>query len=225
FCVVRSLPIYLVYIYVNLQFFLIPLFLLYQSPGYIIQTKQLCCLWCRSGPITVEVNTPKTGYASGEALDIKADIENLSNANITLVVCKIMQKVTYHSEYPHPHSREVETPVCSGRFDGVPAHSVKAYDEKLQIPNGIIANFNNCSLFNVEHYFKIKLYIDGCHMDSRARMPITLGNIPIKTLEEPAVPLVSIFDGLGTPYPYETEEQSSTLETGVYSTNQYGWLP
>ncbi|GJQ78381.1 hypothetical protein Trydic_g22207 [Trypoxylus dichotomus] len=194
-----------------------------KNPGHVMQAKHLCCLWCRSGPITVEVNIPKTGFANGEAIHIRADVENLSNVNITMVECKVTQRVTYHSEYPRSHIKEVETPLCNKRLDGVPAHSVKAYDEKLKIPDEPVVNFTNCSLFNVEHNFKIKLYIDGCHTDSRAKMPITLGSIPIKFEESLSV---SIFDGLGTPYPYETEQQSSTLsQTGIYSPDQYGWAP
>lgn len=55
------------------------------------ESKQLCCWWCRTGPITVEVHIPKTGYASGEVMHIKADVENLSNANITMFECKVKQ--------------------------------------------------------------------------------------------------------------------------------------
>ncbi|KAK9695267.1 Arrestin (or S-antigen), C-terminal domain [Popillia japonica] len=154
-----------------------------------------------------------------------ADIENKSNADIRLVECKIDQKITYYSDYPARHSKELASPLCSKRLPRIAAHSIQSIDEQIEVPKMPVVNFTNCHLFEVRQSLNIKIYIEGCHRNLTANIPITLGNFPIRSENYSEIP-VPIMASLGTPYPYEMEQVSNVNESGpIYSAqcNQYGW--
>lgn len=54
---------------------------------------------------------------------------------------------------------------------------------------------------------------------------MVLGSIPIKQ-SQPTAPPVSILAGLGTPYPFETEQNPTVAETDAsyLFNNDYGWM-
>jgi len=46
------------------------------------KSKRLCCLCCKSGPISAYVQIPRTGYAVGQVINISGEVDN--KANLTL---------------------------------------------------------------------------------------------------------------------------------------------
>lgn len=45
--------------------------------------KTFCCCWCKSGPLSVIVGIPVTGYVSGQEIPISAECDNNSNVAVT----------------------------------------------------------------------------------------------------------------------------------------------
>ncbi|KAE8741271.1 hypothetical protein FOCC_FOCC013193 [Frankliniella occidentalis] len=46
------------------------------------QSKHFCCLWCKSGPLTMSVRVPHGGYVPGQTILLQIQIDNASTTNV-----------------------------------------------------------------------------------------------------------------------------------------------
>ena len=57
--------------------------------------KRLCCLCCKSGPISAVIATNRSGYVPGEMIGFNAEVENLSNREMNKSTLKLVEIVKY----------------------------------------------------------------------------------------------------------------------------------
>ena len=48
----------------------------------MVHSKNFCCLWCRSGPLSALLKVEQTGFVPGETIKITADVDNKSNVKV-----------------------------------------------------------------------------------------------------------------------------------------------
>ena len=60
---------------VDVFFFIVSVFTP-QTPGHAQDSKTLCCLCCKSGPIEADFHIEKMGFVPGEYLNFNANVEN-----------------------------------------------------------------------------------------------------------------------------------------------------
>jgi hypothetical protein len=51
----------------------------FQNGAEATDSKNLCCLCCKSGPITGTIKVNRIGYVPGESVYFEASMQNLSN--------------------------------------------------------------------------------------------------------------------------------------------------
>ncbi|KRT84812.1 hypothetical protein AMK59_693 [Oryctes borbonicus] len=172
-----------------------------EKPDHRKAHKNLCCFGCHTGAINLEMHLEKTGYAYGEGIPIKLDLENGSSSKITEVKCKLKEIITYHSQYPRHQVKDEEMLLCEKQLRGVAEQSAEVYEEILTIPDKNGLNFDNCRYLEVQYVLQIFVNISGCHSNMEIQIPLTLFVTPVN-LNQPNQ-YANIFEGLGTSYPYE----------------------
>lgn len=55
----------------------------------------MCCFWCKSGPISITITVPHSGFAPGESVYCPAYIQNLSNINVKGIDLDLIQVSKY----------------------------------------------------------------------------------------------------------------------------------
>lgn len=63
-------------------------------------SKTICCWICRSGPVSINVNTDRRGYCPGESIGLSALFENNGNRTI-LPTASLYQIQTYIASGKH----------------------------------------------------------------------------------------------------------------------------
>ena len=54
--------------------------------GHSRDHKRLCCLCCKSGPISAVITSNRAGYVPGEMIGFNAEVDNLSNRNMKVAI-------------------------------------------------------------------------------------------------------------------------------------------
>ena len=70
---------------------------LFQNPVGTKDHKSLCCLCCKSGPISVTMILNRSGFVPGEKLIINAEIDNKSNKTMDGSQILLQQTTTFEA--------------------------------------------------------------------------------------------------------------------------------
>ncbi|KAI1900411.1 hypothetical protein AGOR_G00049670 [Albula goreensis] len=140
-------------------------------------SKNLCCLCCASGPISMNVRLERKGYVPGEMIKILAEFENSSSRTLvpkaTLVqtqTCYTINRVSRTSSYKEIakiDGRPV-TPYTSGVWG----------DQMLQIPIHTPLTVSNCQILEVEYSLLMSLHIPRGH-NLEVIFPLVICSIPV----------------------------------------------
>lgn len=69
--------------------FHIKIWFIFQSPIHIQLEKTFCCCWCKSGPLTLDVRLPVSGYCCGQTIPLDVNCENTSGVEVDDIVIKL----------------------------------------------------------------------------------------------------------------------------------------
>ena len=100
----------------------------YEKPNYVIRQRNLCCLCCRTGPITVHLQIPRLGFAPGDKLPFQLMISNSSSRRITSEI-SLVRHVVYkansreksyrYKQYKDEEREEIATRSRTSSFDKI----------------------------------------------------------------------------------------------------------
>ena len=85
-----------------------------QAPGHSTDHKRLCCLCCKSGPITAAIHSNRTGYVPGEMIGFNAEVDNLSNRNMDGSYLNLVEVVTFRATRKSRTERRVVAEIRRG---------------------------------------------------------------------------------------------------------------
>ena len=76
-------------------------FSFFQSPILMKDHKSLCCLCCKSGPISVTMSLDRSAFVPGEKLTINAEVDNKSNKTMSKSVVQLLQNTVFRADDGH----------------------------------------------------------------------------------------------------------------------------
>ena len=171
--------------------------------------KTVCCLCCASGPISLTVALPKTGFLIGESFQLQASLENGSSRQVK-ITASITQSVMYYAQ--GHHSRSGKT-VVSIESDEIDAQATKDWNPTIQIPTtGVdIVHEGSSSNIKVAYTLIVACDIPGA-IDLSTSFPLQLGNCSDQqqntavaayppVLQQPGPPQLP-YPPAGAAYPY-----------------------
>ena len=63
--------------------------------------KSLCCLCCKSGPISATMSLDRSGFVPGEKLTLNAEVDNKSNKTMSKSVVQLLQNTKFRASDGH----------------------------------------------------------------------------------------------------------------------------
>lgn len=137
-----------------------------------------CCL-CGSGPLTVDIKLPYTGYCPGQKMPIELTCENKSNIEIQKVNFFLNKQVTLHSQQPKS-DYEFPSDVVSDVSRGpVPCDATRRWTVDLDVPSLDPSNLLNCKLIDIFYKLEVEVVLGGCNDNLTDDTDIIIGTIPI----------------------------------------------
>lgn len=174
--------------------------------------KNICCCWCKSGPITFDISLPLRGYCPGQQVNIGAYVQNMSNVSAENVKFKIYKDTEFISHYPSTHHKHEEHVIAECEDGGIGAHGEKSWTSVLSIPTN--ANYPNlipCNIINISYRLKGKVILPCPHTNLDVEFPCVIGTVPLTgvvdtTLGPPntetSLPSYNLISGIQPPMPY-----------------------
>ncbi|KAG5841066.1 hypothetical protein ANANG_G00195630 [Anguilla anguilla] len=139
--------------------------------------KELCCLCCTSGPISMNCRLDRKGYVQGEMIQIIAEFENASSR--TLVPrATLVQTQTFYT-YSRLSKRCVPKNLVKVEGTPVMPHRSGVWgNQMLQIPANIPLTISNCQILEVDYFLMVSLCIpNGTNLS--VIFPLIMCSIPV----------------------------------------------
>ena len=191
------------------------------SPAQYEDEKTICCLFCASPPISLNVNVPRTGFCIGEGIPLTASLGNGSGRAVTLRAT-VSQIVTFHAQGRTRTSshrlNSFQSPPVQGHttFQWAPA-------ERLAIPSAI-PTIANCGIISLHYTLLIEAVIPWA-INAAINIPITLGNVPPQSLagqqplpppQYPSIPTNAFIPYNPNPNPPQGQASLKAPSPGAY---------
>jgi len=141
--------------------------------------KTFCCCCCRSGPLTVVVALPFTGFVPGQPIPFTVEIDNASNVEIDKVAFAVKKMIKWTAHTPRHSTKDDTVEVVKLEIEGVPAGGSKSWNQTLPLPEMPFHNLNGCSIINLTYKFQVTAKVSGIHKDLNLSIPIMLGSVPL----------------------------------------------
>merc|ERR1711971_1220350 len=150
-----------------------------KEEGHSRKHKRLCCLCCKSGPITAEITSNRAGYVPGEMIGFNAEVENLSNRMMEGSFLNLVEIVEYRAAGDIRTAKRVVTKVERGEI--LPGNSDCWEGVSIRVPALPPTNLGgNCSIIDVQ--YRLEFHVDPCGwaFDLVVKIPIIIGTIPLQ---------------------------------------------
>jgi hypothetical protein len=156
-----------------------------RKPHRLEMEKSFCCFCCASGPLSVVVSLPVTGYVSGQTIPLLADIDNGSNVDIVKMKFIFIKSTAYHTQSPRLTKRDeqVIAELGVGPFN---RHETRNVKQSLDIPPLPPSNLDNCGIIDLVYELRVICEVSGFHTNLSGIIPITLGTVPLLDYQPPA---------------------------------------
>lgn len=136
-----------------------------------------CCLFCRSGPMSLVLRIDRSGFVPGENIIINAECSNMTNVKIDYTKAVVHQTITYHAEgrKKKDHRKVAELK----RLEIPPGEDDNWSNVEMLIPALPTSHLQFCNLIDIDYELKFEMSPSGCHMDLEHTAPVKIGSIPL----------------------------------------------
>ena len=158
------------------------------EPKTLQVQKTLCCLCCKSGPISITALIPRKGFCIGvDVIPFEVDIENGSNRQVRYLQAELVKKVVYTA---HGHHHYEFTTINFVNSDSIqPGRSLSWKPSPLAIPAATQPTISNCRIIQLGYVLRVQSVISGA-INPHVDFDLCLGNVPLNSTGQqlPAAP-------------------------------------
>lgn len=117
--------------------------------------KSFCCFCCKSGPMTVIVHLPVTGYVSGQTIPITVECDNASNVKVNVIKFNLRKVLAFYTNQPRRETKRDKIRVTEVEVGPVEANSSNTWQPQLVIPPLPPSNLVNCGIIDLDYEMKV----------------------------------------------------------------------
>ncbi|XP_062606087.1 arrestin domain-containing protein 3-like [Saccostrea cucullata] len=150
--------------------------------GEAMDSKFLCCLCCKSGPVAGTLKINRTGYVPGEAIYFEGSVQN-STTRVCNMYAELQMVTTYHAS-KDKSLVEIKSINRIEHDDVPPGQSDVWSGDKFVIPPLAPSYLKDCDLINVKYFVKLIIDPSGPALDLHLPVEIIIGTIPLKSAGE-----------------------------------------
>ncbi|KAJ8285482.1 hypothetical protein GJAV_G00027300 [Gymnothorax javanicus] len=147
------------------------------APLSASNSKELCCLCCASGPISMTVRLERKGYVPGEMIQIIADFDNATSRTL-VPKAALVQTQTFYTLSRSSH-RIVPKELVKVEGRCVNPHSTGVWGQQmLQIPANVPLTISNCQILELQYSLLVSLSIPNA-TNLSVVFPLVICSIPV----------------------------------------------
>ena len=146
------------------------------EPADAVTEKFLCCLCCRSGPISLRCQINKQAFYIGEPIIFSVELDNkATDRELRKVEATLSKEVmmisssSWKGRHNFPESSVLLTQSVQ------PGAEESWHNVRFNIPTNIVPTFENCKCIHVTYAFVVEVDIPNA-IDTKVVLPITIAN-------------------------------------------------
>lgn len=144
-------------------------------PERLEAQKTLGCCCCATGPITMNVSVPKTGFCLNDTFTLHISVENASSRQVT-ASASICQLVLYKAR---GHQRSSKKTLASYESDPIEGRASREWNPTIQIPVTELIHEGSCDNIEVQYTLVVATEIPQA-LDISRSIPIKLANCSVQ---------------------------------------------
>ena len=150
-----------------------------KQPQHTSDHKNFCCFCCKSGPLSVDLHTDRTGYVSGENIVFSAEVDNKSNKEMQHTNVRLVESVTFQAEGRHKTTSRTVAEQHRGRVG--PGDSDIWDRVPVRVPPLPPSNLGgSCGIIQLQYALHFSVHPEGMGFALKVEVPITIGSIPLQ---------------------------------------------
>ncbi|XP_061172553.1 arrestin domain-containing protein 3-like [Saccostrea echinata] len=141
-------------------------------------SKNLCCLCCKSGPIVGTLKVNRIGYVPGESIYFEASAQNMTgrecgmSANLEMIT-------TFHATRKSRQDRKVINTIQYQNLN--PGDSTVWSGDRFIIPPLPPSYLVNCNIIDIRYIIKLVIDPSGPAFDLNVPIEIIIGTVPLQS--------------------------------------------
>ncbi|XP_056022794.1 arrestin domain-containing protein 3-like [Ostrea edulis] len=143
-------------------------------------SKFLCCLCCKSGPIEGTVTVNRVGYVPGESVYFEASAQNNSR-RVCGMFAELVMVTSYHAQTPRKTRDRKDLINRIQHQDLTPGHSDVWSGERFVIPPLAPSYLAGCNIIDIKYFVKLVIDPSGPAFDLEVPVEIIIGTIPLQS--------------------------------------------
>ncbi|XP_045216784.2 arrestin domain-containing protein 3-like isoform X3 [Mercenaria mercenaria] len=141
-------------------------------------SKNLCCLCCKSGPISAVFHIDRAGYVPGDTIYLNAEISNNSSRRMCASRVKLIMVTSYHAT---TKSRTVFNCVASLSRGEIPPHGSDVWSgDPMTVPAIPPSYLVGCSIIDIRYILQLEVDPSGPAFDLEVPLEVIIGTIPLR---------------------------------------------
>ncbi|XP_052278841.1 arrestin domain-containing protein 3-like isoform X2 [Dreissena polymorpha] len=148
------------------------------SPAEGGNEKNLCCLCCKSGPISATFRIDRQGFVPGETIQLSAEICNHSSRKMKASRVRLIMYIMYHAIQK---KRSVQQDVAVASHQAIlPGDSDIWNREPLHVPPIPPSYLVGCSIIDIKYVLQLEVDPAGPAFDLEVPLELIIGTIPLR---------------------------------------------
>ena len=147
------------------------------------EQKTLCCLCCKSGPLTLAVSTNRGGYCAGENILVTASLENGTNKQIRVIEATLCRFTTFFARNgtgsTHSSCSAVAKILISSRS---PAQEVFEWNQNPLLILACPPSSCTCNLIHIQYFLEFVVMTPAFNSNLCVRIPVVIGTQPLRSV-------------------------------------------
>lgn len=156
-----------------------------KNPFKLQLEKTFCCFCCASGPLSLIVHIPVTGFVSGQTIPLTIECDNASNVDVDSIKLRMRKLTAFHVMNPRRETKNKKDTITEIGVGPVTAGKSQTWSQTIQIPPLPPSNLVNCGLIDVDYDIKVEAVVSGPHANLDGNIPIVLGTVPLESFQPP----------------------------------------
>ncbi|KFB40717.1 AGAP001894-PA-like protein [Anopheles sinensis] len=156
-----------------------------KEPFKLELEKTFCCFCCASGPLSLIVHIPVTGFVSGQTVPVTVECDNASNVGVDQITLSLRKLLAFHVHTPRRETKRKKEVVTSISMGPIQAGNSQTWQQNIQIPPLPPSNLVNCGIIDVDYDIKVVAEVSGMHANLDGNIPIVLGTVPLESFQPP----------------------------------------
>ncbi|EDS30991.1 arrestin domain containing 4 [Culex quinquefasciatus] len=156
-----------------------------KDPFKLELEKTFCCFCCASGPLSLIIHIPVTGFVSGQTIPLTIECDNASNVGVDSVKLTMRKLLAFHVMTPRRETKKKKEVISEISVGPVEGGNSQTWSQHIQIPPLPPSNLVNCGIIDVDYDIKVEAVVSGPHANLDGNIPIVVGTVPLASFQPP----------------------------------------